>query len=307
MRAIWSWHAGAVLAALSAALVLPLAGLAPDILRQLAEEPVVFTLAALGLVTGPLHFGILPLYLWLMLATPFVLRAFRAGQAPAVFALSALLWMIAQTALPDQAQLPVEASLAAAGHPINIGLYFNLFGWQVLYVAGLWFGWRMAQGKLDLSWLRTPPAAGVAAMAFAAVLLLAVYDVIFTFGFGAQDWRAWVFPTVDRGNLHVLYLFAFAVCLYLVAWIVVSGRPAPVARGMVWLFTRQVLTLLGRHSLQVFVAHLAVVYALTIWAEGRDVSAALRNALYVLSPLPVFAMAVLRERWMAPGGATAAA
>jgi hypothetical protein len=155
--------------------------------------------------------------------------------------------------------------------------------------------------------MRAAIAAGVAAMTFAAALLLAVHDVIFTFGFGAQDWRAWVFPTVDRGNLHVLFLFAFAVCLYLVAWIVVSGRPAPVARGMVWLFTRQVLTLLGRHSLQVFVAHLAVVSALTIWAEGRHVSAALRNVLYVLSPLPVFAMAALRERWLAQGGATATA
>jgi hypothetical protein len=155
--------------------------------------------------------------------------------------------------------------------------------------------------------MRAAIAAGVAAMTFAAALLLAVHDVIFTFGFGAQDWRAWVFPTVDRGNLHVLFLFAFAVCLYLVAWIVVSGRPAPVARGMVRLFTRPVLTLLGRHSLQVFVAHLAVVSALTIWAEGRHVSAALRNVLYVLSPLPVFAMAALRERWLAQGGATATA
>lgn len=313
---IWRYQAGLVLFFLALALALPMLGIPATILRQQTAEPVVFSAASLMLVTGTIHMGILPMYVWFVLATPFVLRQFQAGRAPAVFAGSAFLWLLAQTSLPDQAQLPIEAALAAMGHPINIGIYFNVFGWQVLFLAGLWLGWLLANDRLDLSVLRSPVMAQVFWIALAGFLLLGVLDVISRTGALGQDYARWVFPTIDRGNLHIVYLMAFAIDLYLVTWLVVAGRDsgwrglAWAGAAITWLFTRPPLVMLGRHSLQVFVAHVLAVYALEIVMEGQDVLALpvwARNLILLAMTLPLFAVAWVRDRRRAAAPARRAA
>jgi hypothetical protein len=301
---IWRHHAGLVLLFLAAALALPRLGLGTDLLAEQMAEPLAFTLASLGLVTGTPHMGILPMYVWLMLATPLILRAFRNGQAAVVAALSATLWFLAQTALPDQAELPIEAVLAQAGSPINIGLYFNVLAWQVLYVTGLWFGWQVADRRLDLSWLRTPVAAQVFRVMLVLWVLLGAFDVLFYTRAMPDDYDNWVFPTIDRGNLDTVYLVAAANALYLVAWLVIAGPIAgPVARavsaGLVRVVTLPPLVHLGRHSLTVFCTHVVLVYSLSVVMQGVDpqsIPDLWRNlALYAMT-LPLFAVAWLRER-----------
>lgn len=305
---IWRHHAGLVILFLAAALTLPIAGLSSDLLAEQAAAPVALTLASLLLVSGTPHMGILPMYVWLMLATPAILRAFRNGQAPVVAALSASLWFLAQTALPDQAELPVEAALAQAGAPINIGIYFNVFGWQVLFVAGLWFGWQVANRGLDLGWLKTPVAAQVFRVMVVLWLLLGVFDVLFYTGAMPQAYNAWVFPTIDRGNLDTVYLVAAANALYLLGWLVIAGPEAgPVARHVSAALTRVMtlppLVLMGRHSLTVFCAHVVLVYALSVVMQGVDpqsVPDLWRNlGLYAMT-LPLIAVAWIRERSLRP-------
>ncbi len=302
---IWRHHAALVLMALAMLAVLPALGLWSDYLRPMAEHPLVFAAASLALLTGTIHMGILPMYIWFMLATPWVLRAFRAGHAATVAAVSATLWFLAQTSLPDQLQLPLEAALAAAGAPINIGIYFNVLAWQVLFLAGLWFGWLSAAGRLDLSWLKTPEAGRVFAVMVALWLILGVFDVLAYTRVMPDRYNDWVFSRIDRGNLEMLYLVAAANALYLAAWLVIAapvsgGRLArAVSRGLGWAMTRGPLVLLGRHSLAVFSAHVVLVYALSValWGvEVQEIPEGWRNLILYASTLPLFAVAWIGER-----------
>ena len=64
IRKIYTYHAALILVFLAWALLLPLVGIEAEILAQQAEEPFLFTLASLFLVTGTLHMGILPMYIF---------------------------------------------------------------------------------------------------------------------------------------------------------------------------------------------------------------------------------------------------
>lgn len=303
IRKIYTYHAALILVFLAGALLLPLVGLQADILRQQAEEPFVFTLASLFLLTGTMHMGILPMYIFFMIATPAVLVMFQTGRAPVVLAGSIALWLVAQTGWPDLLQLPVEAAAAEAGHPFNIGIYFNIFGWQALFVAGLWIGWLVANRRLDLGRLKTPAMTQVFWIALAAFLVLGIFDVMAYTGWGGEGWRRLAFASIDRGNLHIIYVVAFAVNLYLVTWLIVAG-PSSEWRGLQvagrfigWLFTRDALVRLGNHSLQIFAAHILVVYALSLWAQGREPLAPMAANLVLLASIaPLYGVAWLHDR-----------
>jgi len=95
----------------------------------------------------------------------------------------------------------------------------------------------------------------------------------------------------------------FAVNLYLVTWLVVAG-PASDWRGLAlagrfvgWLFTRNALVTLGQHSLQIFVAHIVLVYALSLWAQDREPLAPMAANLLLLGSIaPLYAVAWLHDR-----------
>ncbi|MEI4471218.1 OpgC family protein [Frigidibacter sp. MR17.24] len=311
VRTIYSYHAGLILLFLAAALLLPLAGVEAQILRQPAEEPLVFTLAQALLLTGTLHMGILPMYIIFMLATPAVLVMFSRGQGVVVLAASICLWLVAQTGWPDLAQLPVEGALSAAGHGINLGIYFNVFAWQALFVGGLWLGWLMAEGRLDLDRLKRPEMRAVFWIALAAFLVLGTLDVMAWSGAGDEGWRRMIFANIDRGNLAPIYVVAFAVNLYLVTWLVVAG-PTSGNRGLAWageafrwLFTREALVMLGRHSLQIFAAHVVLVYLLSIAMAERTLAPMAANGALLAMLVPLWLVALGRE-WL-QGGAPVAA
>ncbi|MEI4486008.1 OpgC domain-containing protein [Frigidibacter sp. MR17.14] len=303
VRTIYTYHAGLILAFLAAALLLPLAGIEAQILKQQATEPVVFTLAEALLFTGTLHMGILPMYLVFMVATPAVLTLFHRGQGVVVLAGSICLWLFAQTGWPDLAQLPVEGALAGAGHGINIGIYFNIFAWQALFVGGLWLGWLLANGRLDLERLKRPEMQTVFWIAFAGFLILGILDVMAWSGMGEPGWRKMMFSYIDRGNLAPIYVVAFVVNLYMVTWLVVAGRHsrnrvlAWAGEAFHWLFTREALVMLGRHSLQIFATHVVLVYILSIWMQDRELAPMAANVALVAMLAPLWIVAVTRE-WL---------
>lgn len=274
-----------------------LTGTVPGALRSYADEPVVFTGLSLLLVGSSMHMGILPMYIFYLLATPLLLVLFARGHGIAVAVTSALLWLVAQTGTFDMLQYPVEGWLAAMGHETNIGIYFDIFAWQVLYVGGLYAGWLMATDRLDLSRLQRPEMTGVAAVGFVGFLALMVFDFAVR---GEWFGRGYMNVGDERSILSPIYVIAFALDLFLITWLLVAGSQAGrftaiAAGGLAWLMTRAPLTLLGRHSLEVFVAHIVTVYAVAVWAEGREISAASANLLTVMSLAPLFAMAWLKE------------
>lgn len=194
-------------------------------------------IVGLPLLTHQLgYFNILPLYLVLLLATPFVMP----------LALKRPLWLLVGSI----------ALWAAAGQfrlnfpnfPNPGGWFFNPFSWQLLFVVGLLSGTAMKQGKRfvpNTAWLRwlsglfllfilvwmKVPAVGEAGRWFLGQVA----------GLGAPFYITWfdkTFVALPR-LLHALALVAFLSSLVSVRRIAESRFAAP-------------LILLGRHGLPVF-------------------------------------------------------
>ncbi len=289
IRTIYTYQVLLILGFCAAALALAAFGLRPDILNQYVAEPLAFTVASLLLVTGSLHMGILALYIWLMLLTPLALMAFHRGWAKWWALASVAAWLLAQSGLPDAAQLPVERVLKDAGHGINIGIYFNVFGWQTLYFLGLYLGFLFARDELDTSRLCDPRLRPVFWLAVAGVVAFAIFDRAMSLGWIEQDLRRTLWREIDRGNMHIVYLANFLLDLFVISWLLVAGPSsgnrvlAAMGRGIEWLFTRRALVFLGQHSLQVFAAHVVLTYVIMWGMTGRDLPALVDNFLLLAS------------------------
>jgi len=122
-------------------------------------------LYSLLLIYEPALLDILPMYIFFMLLSPWVLAfALRHGWA-AVMAASATLWALAQFGLSEwlYALTVRHTGLAVPFHEMGA---FNAFAWQFLWFFGLWMG--ASRNAPDAQPLRFPPwlvvLAGAAAL-----------------------------------------------------------------------------------------------------------------------------------------------
>ncbi|WP_332739140.1 OpgC domain-containing protein [Hydrogenophaga sp.] len=194
--------------------------------------------AALLLHNPPL-LDILPLYIVLMLASPWLLRRGLRRGWRGVLAVSGLLWLGQQWGLGETVY---SAVVALTGLPIpykDTGA-FHWVAWQALWVVGLWLGARQQAWPRMPLWLLAPAAL------YALGMLLWRH-------MAGQDPLPWV-PAIglllDKWSLGPMRVLNFAsVFVLLVAtgpWLVrVLPRP-------------HALELLGRHSLSVFCAHIVI-------------------------------------------------
>ncbi|SLN40974.1 OpgC protein [Roseivivax jejudonensis] len=305
IRTIYTYQAAMILGFAGAAVGLAAWGMTPGVLGQYLDAPFAFTLASLGLVTGSMHLGILALYIWMMLLTPLALVAFARGHARWVFGLSVAAWLLAQTGWPDAAQRPIEAGLASAGAPINIGIYFNVFGWQAIYFFALWLGFLFARDRFDPAWMRTPRARLAFWAALGGVVAFALFDRALNLGWLPDDMRRLAYDRLDRGNMDAIYLANFALDLYVVGWLLnaapQSGNRvlAAVSRGIEWIFTRRPLVFLGQHSLQVFTAHVVMIYLIMWGMQDRSAGPVVGNLAVLASLMPLYAVAWIHARSVA--------
>ncbi len=303
IRTIYTYQAVMILAFAATALGLAAFNMEPNILGQYVDDPAVFTIASLMLVTGSLHMGILALYIWLMLLTPLALLAFHKGWAKWWAVASVAAWLLAQSGLPDAAQIPVESALKDAGHGINIGIYFNVFGWQTLYFLGLFLGFLFARDALDTSKLRDPRLRPIFWLAVAGVVAFAIFDRAMSLGWIEKDLRSTLWREIDRGNMHIVYLANFLLDLFVISWLLVAGPEsgnrvlAALGRGIAWFFTRRPLVFLGQHSLQVFSAHVVMTYIIMWVMTGRDLPALWDNVFLLLSVGSLYVVAWGHELW----------
>ncbi|MBA3326143.1 MAG: OpgC domain-containing protein [Rhodobacteraceae bacterium] len=284
---MYSHQAGLVAILLAATLLLgPLA--APD-LAPFREAPATFAISSLLLLSSSANMGILPMYIFFLLATPFALRLLHRGLVAPFFAAILLGWLAAQTNLFGLAMYQVQPMLTGRGIPANFGLYFNLLGRQALFFGGLFVGFRMAQGRLDLEFLRQPQWRTVFFMAAAAVVLLGVYDLVIKLRLLGDDYSTRILIRTDRAILGFFYPLAFAIDFFVIAWLLKAGpqdRAVWVRRaaaGVDWLFTRRFLVVLGQHSLQVFSFHILVYYLLATLLPPLELPALARAAVLVVS------------------------
>jgi hypothetical protein len=184
----------------------------------------------------PQMIGILGLYVAYIAAAPFILTLFTKGRALLAFTISTALWFFAQ--LGGSAQL---ASLLPGQSYLELGS-FDAFGWQILFVAGCYFGWRRCNGLDVLPGMSTGLLLG--ALAVAAPL------------FVLRHWGPPLAPGDFWGATNLLRLGWLRVIDAAAVVLIVYGaaRLYAVELRSPW------LALLGRHSLQVFCFHSLVLY-----------------------------------------------
>lgn len=280
IRTIYSHQAALILlfAATAMAYVVIGHGPAPHVLHSYEENPGSFTLASLALIANSRHMGILPMYIWFMAITPFVLILFHRGYFYPVLMASILAWITAQMGLMELVSQRAENVLSLWGAPVDLGLFFNILGWQVIYFSGLAAGFLVANKRLDLNFLKQPQYLPTFLIGLAGAFALGIFDrIVFDFWFG-HDYSRSVLETTNRPNLSVLYVVAFFLDLFLITWLLVAGKECGVklieqtSQFVEWVFTRRFLVFLGQHSLHVFSYHILVVYFLWIVAEDQTFS-----------------------------------
>lgn len=209
-----------------------------------------FDSPGVALVSGPLLLyqppllDILPMYIIFLGLSPLLLEvAERRGFRPLLLA-SGLLWLAAQLGARRALH---EAFCAFTGLrvPLEATGSFDLLGWQLLWMLGLWAGHRYREGGA-----RVAPALLWAAAPLALVFLVWRHRA---FGFNIELGPLWSW--LDKWHLGPLRLLNFGVLALLIA----RGL-GPFAS-----FVRVgALALLGRASLQVFTVHLL----LCMWSLG---------------------------------------
>lgn len=118
---IYSHQSGLILIMLCAALLFAWFDFYPVFLTPYVESPFGFSLASLMLIANSAHMGILPMYIWYMMLTPFVLMAIHRGWIAPLILLCVLSWTFAQTGLLELATDDVNGILQSYGVTINLG------------------------------------------------------------------------------------------------------------------------------------------------------------------------------------------
>ena len=207
------------------------------------------------LIYRPPLLDILPMYILFLLITPLALTiSRRVGWSP-ILAGSATIWFLAHLGVREAEHDFVNRVLRVR-IPMNEMGAFDLWAWQFLWILGLWFGVRWAQGNLPVEkWARR---AVVPAAIAVAVLLPLRYAVGRGIELGAFE------PLFDKWHFGVLRLINFAAVAALLI------RFQPILKPL----AVRPLVLLGQASLQVFCVHVLFTFAgLTLLGNAAMLSA----------------------------------
>jgi hypothetical protein len=228
-------------------------------------------LGALALIPLLLHqpplFDILPLYVILLGATPWLLGIARRRGWGIILAVSALCWLATQFQFVAH---PISDPYRFI--PLRWGS-FNFFSWQLVWVAGLAFGETALHRPLLTGNSRTVVGVMSAPIVLAGLLARHGY---FTFN---PDWFLWM----DKWTLGPLRLLNFAAWVgLLLAW-----NPRVPSTPL------KPFALLGRHSLAVFSFHLPLVVAAATLVQMIPLS----NAMQIAVGLSVIALLFPWAAW----------
>ncbi len=206
-------------------------------LAVLLDHPAEGLVASLLCLYLPRLIGILGLYVVYVAVAPFILMLFIRGRAVLAFAISGALWLFAQ--IGGSAAL---AGLLPGQAYLELGT-FDAFGWQILFVAGCYIGWRRCNGLDVLP--QFSPGLFFGALAFATML------------FALRHWGPPLAASDAGGAVDLLRLGWLRVLNTAAVVVVIYG----LARLYAVVLTSPWLALLGRNSLQVFCFHSLVIYA----------------------------------------------
>jgi hypothetical protein len=193
-------------------------------------------LYSLALLHQPVYFDILPLYILLVLLSPFAIRSFQRGRAPLVLFVSAAVWVMGQYINPLEQVLLLLNLQTRAG-------FFNLLTWQLVWIIGLYAGFLHGVEGRNHHFQR--PAYVWGAVCVAITFMLIKHEV-----FRVPEWFTYYFDKSDMRILRVINILALVTLLCELL------RKLPVSAGV------PLLSFLGSYSIQVLSCHVLLVYLL---------------------------------------------
>lgn len=265
---LYRYAIGIVLAVLAARAVLPGAGhYWFNWLGNTALDGDPLRLAAIAtFLFQPTIMDILPQYVIYMLAAPPVVHWCLRGRVAPVIAVSGMLWLAGQLGLQRFVTVPLDAWLTGSDGE-GIRASFNLLGWQVVFFSGLAVGALTAANAVDWPGLFRADATLMPKICLALCLFFLPLRIGTAHDLLPQPVLDKIAPLEVRADFSLVYLVNFAAAATGLTWLLMAGTahrrwavrlPAHMMR---WLFSLRFLRLLGRHSLHVYVWHVAIVYA----------------------------------------------
>ena len=217
------------------------------------------------LLFQPTYMDILPQYIVYMLAAPFLIRDCLKGRFAEVLIGSSLLWLSAQFAV----QRPVTAALNTwlagdTGHGLRVN--FNLMAWQIVFVFGLVLGVLTATNRIDWKRVFRPDDTLLPLAALSVCLFFLPFRFATAHDYMPLDMLGTFQSYENRSEFGLVYLLNFSAAAAGLAWLLIAGPEHASARvrafsnGLSRLVSLPFLRLLGRHSLQVYVWHVVIVY-----------------------------------------------
>jgi hypothetical protein len=256
-------------------------GFLPYQSELIAEDPALATALVPALLFQPGYADIMPMYFVFTALTPAVVLATRAGHLGACLAVSAGLWVLAQLRVGDRL---MGAAVEHFGSSLP---YFDLLGWQVVFLSGLVLGMRRAMGK-DPVVPRQP-----ALLATSAAVVVICFATSWG-AFGAPSYRGGLGWLEDRSSFGPLRVLNTAAWVVVVAWLGRLRTP--------WL-EQPYLVFIGSHALPVFVYSCFLGYALWL-VDGTPIAVRITAVILGLASLVLPALA--QQRWRAARAAARA-
>lgn len=222
-----------------------------DLMAYYLHQPFTAFIGGLLLMYNPPLLDILPIYVLFMLISPPILAHGLRHGWNGILAVSVTLWVLAQFGL-GEAGYELMQSLTGLPIPYREAGSFEMFGWQFIWILGLWMGATasVARAHNERAFPEFPGWMVAVAVAVALFLLgwrHVIGQVPFP-QFHAYDWHNRMFDKWHLGPLRIINFFAL---------LIVTMRFGPTWASKVP--RQRWLEILGSASLPVFCAQLVVV------------------------------------------------
>lgn len=250
----------------------------------------------------PTFMDILPQYIIYMLFAPPLVWLCLKGKWAHVLAGSLLVWTAGQLGLQQIFTIPVNEWIKGVDDQ-GIRVSFNLFGWQLVFFSAMVIGVLTAENRIDWRRIFSPEKTLLPKIALAICLFFLPLRILTAHGL-MPDFMLGKFASMEiRADFGPVYLLNFAAVSIGLAWLLIAGPEhrsslvRRIAAGVTWVFKLRFLQLLGRHSLQVYVWHVALVY-IVYYVDGRTAELSeLEKTLIALVSLALLPLpAIWRER-----------
>lgn len=247
----------------------------------------------------PTFMDILPQYIVYMLFAPLLIWLCLKGRWAYVMAGSVVLWMAAQLGLQHLLTGPLDLAIERADGQ-GVRASFNLFGWQLVFYSALVLGALTAMNRIDWGRIFSPENSFIPKAALIVCLFFLPLRIATAHGLLPEDMYAKFGAMEVRADFGPVYVLNFLAAAAGMTWLFIAGPKHEarwvrrLAAGLTWFFTLGFLRLLGRHSLQVYVWHVAIVYGVR-YLDGR--SAELSEPVKIAIALVSIALLAIPPLW----------